>query len=71
MFLQLFHVLTKDDKIDEMDIILEVTQGVGGQEAMLFALEIFNMYAGYAAYKGWEFTVLDRKEAECGENWFY
>ena len=67
MLLQLFQLLTKDEKIDEYDIILEVTAGVGGQEAMLFALEVFNMYAGYAQYKGWQFTEMERQEAESGE----
>ena len=44
-----------------------MTAGVGGQEAMLFALEVFNMYAGYARYKGWQFTEIERQEAESGE----
>ena len=56
-----------EDKIDESDIILEVTAGAGGQEAMLFALEIFNMYACHAAHRGWEFTELDRNTGESGK----
>ena len=55
-----------DSKEDDLDIILEVTAGVGGQEAMLFAGEMFDMYAGYAAYRGWEFVVVDSKAAEVG-----
>ena len=57
----------RDSKEDDLDIILEVTAGVGGQEAMLFAGEIFDMYAGYAAYRGWEFVEVDRKPAEFGK----
>lgn len=43
------------------DTILEVTAGVGGQEAMLFAGEIYNMYLGYAKFRKWEYieTGLD------------
>ncbi|GFR61713.1 peptide chain release factor 1 [Elysia marginata] len=53
---ELIDVLVGDDPADNSDIMLEVTAGVGGQEAMLFCLEIFNMYCNYAARKGWQLT---------------
>ena len=51
---QLIDVLVGDDPADNSDIMLEVTAGVGGQEAMLFCLEIFNMYCNYAVRNGWQ-----------------
>ena len=56
-----------EDAQDDFDIIVEVAAGVGGQEAALFALEVYDMYVGHAAYKGWEFLELDRKISEYGE----
>lgn len=45
--------LIPKDKEDAFDsLVLEVQAGVGGQEAMLFAKEIFDMYQKFAAYKG-------------------
>ncbi|XP_018319513.1 peptide chain release factor 1-like, mitochondrial [Agrilus planipennis] len=40
-------------------IILEVNAGVGGQEAMMFASELFNMYVHFSEYKGWTFEVTE------------
>lgn len=51
-------LLPKDDA-DERDCILEVRAGTGGEEASLFAMEIFKMYERYSQKKGWKFEVLD------------
>ncbi|XP_030412467.1 peptide chain release factor 1-like, mitochondrial isoform X2 [Gopherus evgoodei] len=45
---------------------MEVTAGVGGQEAMLFTAEIFDMYQQYAAYKNWRFEILEYFPSEIG-----
>lgn len=37
--------------------MFEVSAGVGGQEAMLFARELFDMYCNYITYKNWEMLV--------------
>lgn len=47
-------------------IILEVNAGVGGQEAMLFAEELFEMYCNYAEYKGWHVEITDCTKTELG-----
>jgi len=52
---------------DDSDIILEVSSGVGGQEAMLFTKEVFNMYMNYASYKGWSVNVVDYDETDVGK----
>ncbi|KAF7827484.1 peptide chain release factor 1 isoform X2 [Senna tora] len=51
-------LLPKDDA-DERDCILEVRAGTGGEEASLFAMDIFKMYEKYAHKKQWKFEVLD------------
>ncbi|KAL9243034.1 hypothetical protein vseg_016973 [Gypsophila vaccaria] len=51
-------LLSKDDA-DERDCILEVRAGTGGEEASLFAMEIFKMYERYSQKKGWNFEVID------------
>jgi len=52
---------------DDSDIILEVNAGVGGQEAMLFTKEVFQMYMNYASYKGWVVNVVSYDETDVGE----
>lgn len=54
------------EETDENDLILEVTAGVGGQEAMLFTSEIFDMYQQYAAFKRWHFETLEYFPSEIG-----
>lgn len=45
---------------------LEVTAGVGGQEAMLFAREIYDMYNGFCEYKRWNVETVDLDTTELG-----
>ncbi|XP_026436518.1 uncharacterized protein LOC113334499 [Papaver somniferum] len=56
-------MLPKDDA-DERDCILEVRAGTGGEEASLFAMDIFKMYERYAQKKGWRFEVVDITESD-------
>lgn len=56
-------LLPKDDA-DERACILEVRAGTGGEEASLFAMEIFKMYERYAHKNGWKFEVVDIAESE-------
>ncbi|XP_021355022.1 peptide chain release factor 1-like, mitochondrial [Mizuhopecten yessoensis] len=53
---QILSSIIPEESTDKNDIVLEVSQGVGGQEAMLFAAELFDMYRGLAKFKGWEFV---------------
>lgn len=54
------------ERSDNNDVVLEVTAGVGGQEAMLFTDQIFSMYTHYAAYKGWRFDITQYDPNEIG-----
>ena len=47
-------------------VILEIRAGTGGEEAALFALDLFNMYVKYANQQGWKETVLDQNLTEQG-----
>ncbi|WMV19124.1 hypothetical protein MTR67_012509, partial [Solanum verrucosum] len=62
-FLLLKSLLPKDDA-DERDCILEVRAGTGGEEASLFAMDIFKMYEKYSVKKGWKYEVLEIAESD-------
>ena len=47
-------------------LILEIRAGTGGEEAALFALDLFEMYKRYASQQGWKETVLDQSLTEQG-----
>ncbi|TSN48453.1 Peptide chain release factor 1-like, mitochondrial [Bagarius yarrelli] len=59
-------LLVPDEEWDLSDLVLEVTAGVGGQEAMLFTAEIFAMYQNYAAFHGWRFDMLEYMPSDLG-----
>lgn len=55
------------EKDDDKNVIMEIRAGVGGDEAALFALDLFYMYTKYAAQQGWDFTVVDFEDGTvCG-----
>lgn len=58
--------LLPKDPMDERSIIMEIRAGAGGEEAALFAADLFRMYARYAERKGWKVEVLDRNETGIG-----
>jgi peptide chain release factor 1 len=58
-------LLTKD-KDDSRDVIIEVRAGTGGDEAGLFAAELFRMYQRYSEIVGWKFEVMDYSENDVG-----
>ncbi|EKE72155.1 peptide chain release factor 1 [Oceanibaculum indicum] len=58
--------LLPKDEADEKNAILEVRAGTGGDEAGLFAAELFEMYRRYAALHGWRFEVMEVSENDVG-----
>jgi peptide chain release factor 1 len=58
--------LTPRDPNDEKDVIIEIRAGAGGEEASLFAGDLFRMYSRYAQAKGWKVEVIDSSESERG-----
>ncbi|NOX82666.1 MAG: peptide chain release factor 1 [Alphaproteobacteria bacterium] len=59
-------MLLPKDKADDSSVILEVRAGTGGDEAALFAGDLFRMYQRFASLQGWKVTVLSASEAEIG-----
>ncbi len=59
-------LLVPADPNDEKNVILEVRGGTGGDEAALFAGDLFRMYARYAERKGWKFEPLSLTETDGG-----
>jgi peptide chain release factor 1 len=58
--------LVPKDVDDQRNAIMEVRAGTGGEEAALFAAELFRMYQRYATLKGWRFEILDLSETGLG-----
>jgi peptide chain release factor 1 len=58
--------LLPKDANDERDIIMEIRAGAGGDEAGLFAADLFRMYSRYAQAKGWAVDIIDSNESGIG-----
>ena len=54
-------LLLPKDPLDEKDVVLEIRAGTGGDEATLFADEIFRMYSRFAETRGWKVEVRGRE----------
>ncbi len=54
------------DPDDDKNVIVEIRAGTGGDEASLFAADLFRMYAKYAERKGWRMEEVSRSESEAG-----
>ena len=59
-------LLLPKDKADDSSVILEVRAGTGGDEAALFAGDLFRMYQRYALLQGWRVEILSQSEADVG-----
>ncbi|MCD6270461.1 PCRF domain-containing protein [bacterium] len=54
------------DNFKHNSVILEIRAGAGGEEAALFAYDLFRMYSKYAERQGWKVRVLDSNQTELG-----
>lgn len=54
------------DPLDEKNTILEIRAGTGGEEAALFAADLFRMYSRYAELQGWNVEIISESVAEGG-----
>ena len=59
-------LLLPKDPNDAKNVIVEIRGGVGGEEAALFAGDLFRMYARYAERRGWRVDVIDKNATEIG-----
>ncbi len=63
---QLKVLLIPKDPNDEKNVVLEIRAGTGGDEAALFAAELFRMYSKFAERQGWKIEVLSSSETGVG-----
>ena len=59
-------LLIPPDPLEEKNIIMEIRGGTGGDEAALFAADLFRMYTRYAESKGWKYEVMSANETALG-----
>ncbi len=59
-------LLLPGDPNDKKNIILEIRAGTGGEEAALFAAELFRMYARFAERQRWKLEIMNRSESATG-----
>jgi peptide chain release factor 1 len=58
--------LIPKDPASDRDVIVEIRAGAGGDEASLFAADLFRMYSRYAQAKGWQAGIIDSNQSERG-----
>jgi peptide chain release factor 1 len=58
--------LLPKDRNDDRDVIVEIRSGTGGQEASLFAGDLYRLYARYAQLKHWQVEVMDSNPSDLG-----
>ncbi len=63
---KLKNALSVKDKDAGADVIFEIRQGTGGDEASLFAADLYRMYSQYAANKGWDIEPMSASMKELG-----
>ncbi len=63
---ELRSLLLPRDPRDNRDVIMEVRAGTGGDEAAIFAADLFRMYTRYAERQGWKFEILSQNEIGIG-----
>ncbi|MDK2932038.1 MAG: peptide chain release factor 1 [Bacillota bacterium] len=59
-------LLFPKDPNDEKDVIMEIRAGTGGEEAALFAADLFRMYARYAEQQGWQIEIMSSNPTDLG-----
>ncbi|MEW6744165.1 MAG: peptide chain release factor 1 [Planctomycetota bacterium] len=63
---ELKRILVVEDADAQRNVIIEIRAGTGGEEACLFAADLFRMYMRYAESRGWSSEVLSRHATELG-----
>jgi peptide chain release factor 1 len=63
---QLKVLLLPKDPLDEKNVVLEIRAGTGGDEATLFAAEIFRMYSRYAETQNWKMEITSSSDSSVG-----
>ncbi len=64
--IELEELLTPQDPYDSKNVIMEIRAGTGGEEAAIFAAELFKMYVRYSESKKWSVKLVSQSQAELG-----
>jgi len=59
-------LLIPKDPLDEKNIIMEIRAGTGGEEAALFASDLYRMYSRFAESRNWKFEIMNSNDTELG-----
>jgi peptide chain release factor 1 len=59
-------LLVPRDPLDEKNIIMEIRAGTGGEEAALFASDLYRLYSRFAETRSWKFEIMNANETELG-----
>lgn len=62
LYAKLIILLLPKDPRDDKNVIMEIRAGAGGDEAALFAADLFRMYSYYAQNRGWKLEVIDQSD---------
>ncbi len=63
---ELQQLLVPKDPRDDKNVIMEIRAGTGGEEAALFAADLFRAYSRYAERQGWKIALIDESLADAG-----
>ena len=63
---ELRHLLVPKDPLDDRPAVVEIRAGTGGDEAALFAADLYRMYARFAAESGWDVELISTSEGTLG-----
>ncbi|MFW6457365.1 MAG: peptide chain release factor 1 [Planctomycetota bacterium] len=66
VYRQLLDLLCSDPEQERNSIVMEIRSGTGGEEAALFAADLFRMYSHYAQEHGWKIEVMDKSVTDRG-----
>lgn len=66
LFDEIKGLFVTDDKISGKNVIAEIRAGTGGDEAAIFAADLFRMYTKYAENQGWKVELFDSSETDLG-----
>ncbi len=64
--IELEDLATAGDSITRGGLMMEIRAGTGGEEAALFAADLFSMYASFVESRGWKIEVMDQSESDMG-----
>lgn len=66
VYRELLDLLCSDPEQDRRSVVMEIRSGTGGDEASLFAADLFRMYTHYAQKRGWNVKVMDKSVTDMG-----